>query len=251
MSVDGSVEGRDPAELADEYVLGLLDPGERREVEARLARDPDLAARVGAARDRFLPLDEGCAPLTPPPDLWSRIEAGLDGAARRAGPPAAAGVAAGPAAGAARRARGGRWSAPRRALAALALAASLAGAFWLGSLTSALHRAAVVAVLADGQGNPVALVESTRRNGVRIVFLAEPEAAPGAVYQVWTKPDPDGPPVSLGVLEEADGARLRAPDLPAPAPAQLYEITVEPPGGSPTGLPTGPIFGVGTARAPL
>jgi anti-sigma-K factor RskA len=239
-----SVEGRDPAELADEYVLGLLDGGERREMEARLARDPELAALVGAARDRFLALDEGCPPLAPSEGLWRRIEAGLDRAeanrAPRGDAPADARL---PAA-----SRGGRRPLFRRAAAALVLAACLAGAFWLGSLTSALHRPAVVAVLADADGTPVAVVESTRANGVRIVFLAEPEAAPEAVFQVWTKPDPDGPPVSLGVLEEADEARLRAPGLPPPGAEQLYEITVEPEGGSPTGLPTGPIFGVGTAR---
>jgi anti-sigma-K factor RskA len=39
--------------------------------------------------------------------------------------------------------------------------------------------------------------------------------------------------------------------LPAPHPQQLYEITVEPAGGSPTNLPTGPIPGKGLAQEPV
>ena len=44
---------------------------------------------------------------------------------------------------------------------------------------------------------------------------------------------------------------VRNPDLPQPAAGQLYEITLEPAGGSPTGLPTGPVVGVGNAQVPV
>jgi anti-sigma-K factor RskA len=43
-----------------------------------------------------------------------------------------------------------------------------------------------------------------------------------------------------------DLARLRRPDA-----GHLFEITVEPPGGSPTGRPTGPILMKGLASQAL
>jgi len=71
------------------------------------------------------------------------------------------------------------------------------------------------------------------------------------VMQVWTKPDDDGPPVSLGLLSTGRSDTLTIEGLPTPSPRQLYEITLEPAGGSPTNLPTGPIFGKGLAKAPV
>ncbi|MWB79014.1 hypothetical protein GLS40_13325, partial [Pseudooceanicola sp. 216_PA32_1] len=48
-------------------------------------------------------------------------------------------------------------------------------------------------------------------------------------------------------MRQASGrsGTLMIDGLPAPHPQQLYEITVEPAGGSPTNLPTGPILGKG------
>ncbi|WP_349017688.1 hypothetical protein [Rhizobium sp. 32-5/1] len=40
-------------ELADEYVLGLLDGDEYARVEARIEKDAALRAAVAASRDRF------------------------------------------------------------------------------------------------------------------------------------------------------------------------------------------------------
>ena len=69
--------------------------------------------------------------------------------------------------------------------------------------------------------------------------------------QVWTKPDADGPPVSLGILDRVESTQLGAEGLPTPSVNQLYEITFEQKGGSPTGLPIGPIHGKGLAQQPL
>ena len=64
-------------ELASEYVLGTL-PGEQRaEVEQRLPHDPELRAAVDAWEQRLLPLTALAAPVTPPPQLWQRIERNL------------------------------------------------------------------------------------------------------------------------------------------------------------------------------
>ena len=81
-------------------------------------------------------------------------------------------------------------------------------------------------------------------------MLGDTDVPAGTVLQLWTKPDPDGPPVSVGVFDEPQKTVLEAMGLPAPTVDQLYEITFEKPGGSPTGLPTGPILGKGFTKEP-
>lgn len=265
----------DIAATADLYALGLLDPAEADAVEARMARDPALAAAVAAARDRLLPLDLAAPPEPPSPGLWDRIEAALDPApeAQAAGaepmteaaglppvPPAplpppfrkprrksmgaravrAARAAAGRPAG--RRALLGLWA----GLAALALLAAGFGARGVLAPTPL-----VVAVLLDAQGAPVAIVEDFGDARARVTPLVEVALPAGRTFELWTLPDPATGPVSLGTLAQAASATLRGPALPRPQREQLYEITIEPAGGSPTGRPTGPIVGKGFAKVPL
>jgi len=65
----------------------------------------------------------------------------------------------------------------------------------------------------------------------------------GKTYQLWILAEPLGPvPRSLGLLE--DGTAPTRKTLSGFDPALLqnatFGISVEPPGGSPTGRPTGP-----------
>ncbi len=240
---------RSVTELADDFVLGLLEGADAETVAARIAapanaEDRDLAAAVGAAQDRFLALDLTAPELAPAADLWQRIEASLAApapAARAAGPatPRAANLPNAPGA--------GRWR--LAAIGSMAAAALLA--VGLGWRTLFAPDPAVVAVLLDQGGEPVAVVEAFEDNRVFVTALRESGAGPGETMQLWTKPDPDGPPISVGILDEAARMAVRnPPDMPAPDAGQLYEITIEDAGGSPTGLPTGPVFGLGNAARP-
>ncbi len=71
------------------YVLGALDPAERREAEAHLARCPDCAAEVAEFRGlpgrlARLPADEVAAgPVMAPPELFARVSAAVHRPARR------------------------------------------------------------------------------------------------------------------------------------------------------------------------
>lgn len=235
-------------DLAETYVLGLLDPAEVASVEARIAaprdaEDRELARAVGAARDRMLPLDLTARDLPLGPDAWERLRAALGtppeaGAGERPSPPHAVGRPA--VAG-----RGWRFAALASTAAAVVLAAGLA---WQVVLAP---DPAVLVVLVDQGGEPVAVLEAYADNRVVVTPLSGVTAGPSQVMQLWTKPDPDGPPVSVGLLRTVARMAVRNPDLPTPSAGQLYEITLEPPGGSPTGLPTGPVVGVGNARVPV
>jgi anti-sigma-K factor RskA len=79
---------REDQALAGEFVLGLADPVERRRLERRIERDPEFAAAVQAWQRHFAGLDATAIPVTPSPDLWTRIEASrqAQGRARPAEP---------------------------------------------------------------------------------------------------------------------------------------------------------------------
>lgn len=235
---------RDLQTLADEYVIGLLDEAERIMVEERLADDPTFKAAVADAHDRFLEIDLTERPLPVAAETWERIDASLDqpGSAyqdetiipfAQAKPIAASS------------------SRPWKLATLAAVAASLVLALGLGwQITRPAPL--VVAVLLDSEGEPNVLIEAFADDRARVVPLGEIDIPKGSILEVWTLPDvPDAKPVSLGQLDQVRTRRLQGPDLPIPQKGQLYEITIETVGGSPTGLPTGPIVGKGFAKQRL
>jgi anti-sigma-K factor RskA len=68
--------------LAGEYALKLLDRADEAQAQARIATDTDFAAEVAAWNKRLEPLVM-VADVTPPPHLWSAIEAKLSPATRQ------------------------------------------------------------------------------------------------------------------------------------------------------------------------
>jgi hypothetical protein len=59
--------------LAAEYVLGSLDPPERRQVDARRTTDAALAAAIAAWERRLAPLSGRVPGVVPPADAFDRI----------------------------------------------------------------------------------------------------------------------------------------------------------------------------------
>jgi anti-sigma-K factor RskA len=231
-------------ELADDYVLGLLEPAEEHAVTARLATDPELRRAIGRSRDRFLELDLTAAGATVRPELWQEIAGRLETApAERATPPASTTA---PPARAANDNALRRW----RGLATGALAACLLLAAALGWTALREVQPQVIAVLVDEAGNALAIVEDFGDTSARVTLLTDFDVPEGRTMQVWTLPSAELGPVSLGLLPEGETTLLSGPELPPPGPDQLYEITVEQAGGSPTGRPTGPILVKGFARLP-
>lgn len=260
MSTADPISGRPPQEVADEYVLGLLDANERAAVEAAMESDTAMREAVAAARRRFHPLDDTADPVTPSAALWGRIAASLgeaDGPGEdeaRAPAPAPAAAKPEPAARTAPlRAASANDNAVRRwrfaALAAMAAALVMAA----GTLFDMGQRPApaVVAVLANAAGEPVAIIEDDGESRFQVTPLADIGVPESQSLQVWTLPADAEAPISLGLLPNAGTSVLDyGSDLPDPATGQLYEITIEPAGGSPTGGPTGEIVGKGFARTP-
>lgn len=224
-------------ERADEYVLGLLDSAEVAAIEAEMETDTALRAAVAASRDRFLEIDLAGDVLAVSPGLWGRIEAAL-GAARPA-------MASRPEV-ASNDNRLPFW----RRTAVSAIAASLLLAAGLGYTLTSRPEPVVIAVLMNDSGEPLVLIEDFGNASAKVTPLVDYDVPAGRAMQVWTLPSKDMGPQSMGLLDGWHSAVLHTTALPAPGEEQLYEITLEQPGGSPTGRPTGPVLVKGFAKAP-
>ena len=85
---------------------------------------------------------------------------------------------------------------------------------------------------------PAWMLRAQDRNRIEITALNAPPATAGRAYELWLIPDADAPPQSLGLLP-ASGRQTVT--VPAALRTQLA-VSIEPAGGSPTGLPTGPVI---------
>ncbi|MBB3899375.1 anti-sigma factor [Roseococcus suduntuyensis] len=215
-------EAQNYDELAGEYVLGTLDAREAARVRALMETDRDLAAAVAAWEARLAPLQALAPPEAPPPGLWTRIAESLD-------PTPAA--------------RRWRFPWPAFGIGASAVAAGLAAVL----LLRPAPEPALMTVLLTSQDQPAWLVESARGE-LRLAALNLPPVAPDRVMELWALPQGATAPTSLGLVPEG-GRMVVTPRSIRPEPGMLIEITLEPPGGSPIGRPTGPILFIGRLQA--
>jgi len=208
--------------LAREYVLGLL-PARSRARFARVLSFSLVARRaVTAWERRFAPLAAAVRPVEPPESAWTGIETALG---LRAAPRARA---------------SGVWPALAAALAIVAVL--FAGLYF--SQQPSVERPAYVSVVTDAATGPVWLLQAfTEARALRVTTVNPRPAPAGSSYELWMLPD-GGNPVSLGLLPEMGAAQLglNAAQLGVLTRTMTLAVSVEPAGGSPTGLPTGPVI---------
>ena len=224
--------------LAGEYVLGTLEAGAAREVERALATDAALREAVARWEARLAPLTALAPEEAPPPDLWARIEASLS---------AAPGVAA-PARQTFERWRFDHWRPnPWRwlALGSSAVAAGLAGLL----LTRPPAEAPLMTVLLTSRDQPAWLVEAELGGALRLAAVNRQPVPSDRVMQLWALPQGATAPTSLGLISPEAGQYSVSTTAVRPEPGMLIEISLEPPGGSPTGRPTGPVLFIGRLSA--
>jgi anti-sigma-K factor RskA len=229
MSEDDTIDPADGGKLiAAEYVLGVLGAEERREVERRLAQEPALASEVAFWEERLGGLADTVAPVSPPQATWSRIETAIGITPR---PPSVWQSLA-------------FWRSFGIASATLA-AASIAALAYIGLVPGT--RAPLLATLGGSAGQPnfVAAVTATG-NSLVIVPAALLTADPRA-FELWLIPAGETRPRSLGLIQPGQPIRLEIPsDLAGRVtPDATLAVSLEPPGGSPTGQPTGPVIAAG------
>jgi anti-sigma-K factor RskA len=221
--------------LAAQYVLGTLRGRARDRVARLVRRDGTLAAAVTAWEQRLLPFAESVTPVEPPARVWERIVARTQGgrapAAQSSSPSLWTSLAL--------------W----RGLALAAFVTALALAI---VLTAPRERPdqTLVAVLAGQDAKPV-MIASVDSGGriLRVRTVAPVDLAADRSLELWALPQ--GANLrSLGLV--APNAVVEIP-LAAPAATTFAQvpalaISLEPRGGSPTGLPTGPVLYTGAIQ---
>lgn len=219
--------------LAAEYVLGTLQGAARRRFERLLAQDEALRRCVSAWEARLSPWAGAVKEVTVPDRVWSGIQ-------RRLGfirPPPEKAAAPGL----------WRWWAWGSTTLAAVLALFLVMRPGLAPTPApAGPEYRDLAVLSTDRAEAVWIVRVRRdRSALEFSGLSTVTVPAGRDLELWSIPA-DGAPHSLGVLSVSNG-RTAQVELTAGIKTRMADgvalaISLEPPGGSLTGAPTGPVL---------
>ncbi len=234
--VDPATDTGVPEDVAAaELALGLLEGEERGAALRRVLAEPGFAAQVEWWRSRLAVLFDLWPERAAPPHLAARIEASLDGTLAPA--------------------QTSRFAWPALAAVTSAIAASLLLFVMVRpeptvpvsqpiapSIPAARPTSVLVAMLGDAK-SPVAAVYDPANGALRVA--AGPGVPDERVAQLWVIGG-DGVPHSLGLLSgRPTSLAPKGVDRGRITPGATLAISVEPLGGSPTGLPTGPVVATG------
>lgn len=227
---------RDPrlrSALAAEYALGTLHGPARRRFEALMVFDPALRREVDRWQGKLYTVVDALPERQPPPRIWQALE-------RATAPPPAAEP---------RRPRLGLWDSLVfwRSVTAMVCLVVLSVVIhqWQAPVAPLPSVAEYVAVISGQDQTPAWLVQLDRdAKRVRVLALNDQQLAADRSFELWLLPGEGRAPKSMGLLPPSGGASL---DLPAElepllAGATGLAVSLEPQGGSPTGLPTGPVL---------
>lgn len=230
-----------------EYVLGVLDAGARAAVEREMASDPHAAAEVARWQQHLLPWVEDVPAKAPPEYLWARIQSEL-------------GTGKSPQRTTVLATRDGWWNSLSLwrgfalGAAAVAVACIIAliviprASFTPPATPTVAYMASAIAQN-DGQVGWTATMDL--QHARMVVVPAKPQAIPaGRAPELWLIPAGQKP-IAVGMIAaNAPTAIALPPALVARlGPTAALAVSVEPPGGSPTGQPTGPVIGKGSIGA--
>lgn len=245
---DDSNLPEDTNDLAAEYALGVLVGVDLQRARKLMQTDDLFRDEVARWSGRLAPLLADVEPAAPPPSVWQEIERQLGG-----GPDRENVVQL--------RRRADRWRGIATAMTALA--ACLALFIGLRPLppspapvpipASAQRPAEVLPLLAMlGNGESGTKVVATWDPAAQRLILAVTGPMPSDphhAHELWVIP-PGGKPRSLGTMGPSKQMHMELADAIAKLLQQgaTIAISVEPPGGSPTGAPTGPVVASGSLK---
>ena len=241
--------------LAAEYVVGVLDAAGRRRAQARIDAEPAFAGLVAAWEQRFAALLAEIGPVTVPAHVWLRlrtrlgwspVEGGKRGVWQNVGfwrattAVAAAAAIAVVVIGRVPQAPAPAPVPPQVAVQPVAVPAPVAEEAAAKPVTTLLHE--------DGTPGWLASVDVARGN-VLMVPIPAPADGQGRVPELWLIPAGEAP-VSLGLvsIDKSHTVSVPAAIRRALAVGSTLAITLEPEGGAPQGVPTGPVIVKGDIR---
>jgi anti-sigma-K factor RskA len=214
--------------LAAQYALGTLPARPRARIDRIAVADATVARALRGWERRIAMLADGAPPIAPSDRVWAALAQRLGLEDARTEPWWR---------------RLGFW----RPFALASFAAAFALAVSLFVPRADLQQESIVVVLAGPDARP-ALVASVPRGDrvLAVKALAPVTVPPGRALELWMLPG-QGPPRSLGIVPGSGVGQVRlatSPDL-AFRGIDALAISLEPAGGSPTGLPTGPVLYTG------
>jgi anti-sigma-K factor RskA len=239
MSAEDPMDPPDGDEaLAMDYALGALGREERREVERRMRSDPGFRALIEGWQRDLSPLDAETPVLAPPAAVWDAIAAEIT-PARTPAPVLP---------------RPSLWNslALWRGLAFAGTAAAAIAIAQIGPVPNApaAPPPLLVAALAGADGTPLLSAAYDPVRGAVVLTPATQRDDTGKSPELWVI-EGDKAPRSLGVIDirGPNAHAISSKQLAGLAPGSVLAISIEPKGGSPTGLPTGPVVATGKLTA--
>jgi anti-sigma-K factor RskA len=222
-------DNNDDALKAAEYVLGVMPSAERAAFARRLANEAALRSDVAFWENHFTNLTDRVAPVTPPPEIWERLE-------RRMFPQD-------------RTVQSSWWNNLAfwrgASLAALTGMATLAAVLYMTPLSKLPSTGPLIAEVAAQDGTIRLATLYDPATGVLKINRVEGTAATGRSFELWLI-EGKNRPVSLGVLPDTTKATIAiAEQLRTKMPNATLAISDEPAGGSPTGQATGAVLAIG------
>lgn len=227
--------------IAAEYVLRLLDSEELLGARGRLSSDPPFGRLVAQWEERLAPLLDEVPGQAAPAELRSRILASLEDAGEGATIHAL-------------RRKAAVWRTYSAAMTAVAAALILVVGLDTDREEPVLQPPARQAAAAEtmvaslgSEGGPAALIITyDARSRSLIATPAVLQGAAGHSHELWVLPAA-GAPRSLGIVSAGRSRKIVIPPalLQAIGANATLAVSVEPEGGSPTGLPTGPVIATG------
>jgi anti-sigma-K factor RskA len=215
--------------LSGKYVLGVLKGTARTRFE-RLARSrPDYEEMIVWWQNRLHLIADTVPAVKPRKHVWLNIESRLFNA------------------GYSTAIKWWRNLALTTSLLSLALSVFIATELLKTPETPVAPRPTSIAMLADSKAEKgwiLALSRSSEgRAEIRASSLAAQEKMENQSFELWLLPADQSPPVSLGILPQEGSAMLAVQeDIVDDLLTGGLAVSLEPLGGSPSSLPTGPIL---------
>ena len=205
--------------LAAEYVLGTLSGRARRRFDRLISDRADVRFAVWRWERHLNDLADGVVPEKPPRRVWQNISRRINASTRTD---------------ALHRWRGFWMSLP--------VAAAIA---WLAVTLFPTPAPDRVAVFADQDAATMWIISTDLDSGLlQAQTVTAPDLAPDSSFELWILRG-NLPPLSLGLLDVTAGSiesEMSEELIAALTDFSQLAISLEPAGGSPTGLPTGPVL---------
>ena len=223
--------------LAAEYVIGTLVGAARRRFEYYINQDPSLQALIQKWGHILNPMGSMLKPVTPPKRVWKNIEKRL----------------------LLKDQQGGFWNNLFlwRTFASTGAALVIVMGIYLGNISEKVTTIEATQSTTDY----LAVIQNTQSQGAWVIStdikqkrlvvrnIKTQEIASGKDFELWLLPDSNNKnsfkaPISVGLIDASTTTQIQltAKQLTAIQLAGGVAVSLEPSGGSTTGLPTGPVL---------